>query len=197
MNKKLLFLGGAIIAALLGIFILVFFQPQKLFLDDVVEEERPPSIEISLPDMMGPKDPFEASPTTTAATPSQEQPEASESTTTTQPKPQTLKGAFGSLEHPTSGYAEVIPVSTTERILRLEDFKTDNGPDLFVYLTNAPANGSQPFNQDFVNLGRLKGNVGGQNYTIPEDVDLTKYSTVVIWCERFTSAFGAAKMAPQ
>jgi len=46
-----------------------------------------------------------------------------------------------------------------------------------------------------VNLGRLKGNQGDQNYPLPADVDLGRFASVVIWCDRFDSAFGAADLA--
>ena len=51
------------------------------------------------------------------------------------------------------------------------------------------------FDDDIVDLGRLKGNIGSQNYELPSDIDLSHYSTVVIWCNRFDSAFGAADLA--
>ncbi|MGH9972454.1 MAG: DM13 domain-containing protein [Nitrososphaeraceae archaeon] len=38
---------------------------------------------------------------------------------------------------------------------------------------------------DSVNVGRLKGNIGHQNYEIPQDVDLYKYNMVLIWAEHF------------
>jgi hypothetical protein len=40
----------------------------------------------------------------------------------------------------------------------------------------------------------LKSNVGNQQYEIPDDVDLDKYSTVVIWCRAFSVEFGAAQL---
>jgi hypothetical protein len=41
-------------------------------------------------------------------------------------------------------------------------------------------------------LGRLKGNIGSQNYEVPAGTNLARYGTVVIWCDRFDAAFGAA-----
>ena len=65
-----------------------------------------------------------------------------------------------------------------------------------MYLTaNLPDGEEGAFDDDFIDLGDLQGNVGDQNYEIPNDVDLTWYSTVVIWCVRFDSAFGAAALA--
>ena len=48
--------------------------------------------------------------------------------------------------------------------------------------------------EDFISLGVLKGSVGAQNYEIPADVDLSLYSTVVIWCRQFNVPFGATDL---
>lgn len=108
-----------------------------------------------------------------------------------------VEGQFVDRSHPGSGTAKVITDGSDQRFLRFEDFETDNGPDLFVYLTTAAADApADDFGADgqFVNLGRLKGNVGPQNYEIPVDVDLTAFDTVVVWCDRFSAAFTAADL---
>jgi hypothetical protein len=71
----------------------------------------------------------------------------------------------------------------------LENLKATNGPDLYVYLS-ADKDAS-----DIVNLGRLKGNIGNQNYEIPAGTDLSKYNTVLIWCKAFSTLFGSAKLS--
>lgn len=108
-----------------------------------------------------------------------------------------IEGSFIDRSHPGSGLAKVLNDGTEQRFLRFEEFETDNGPDLFVYLTRADAAAdAAAFGVDgeFVNLGRLKGNVGEQNYEIPSDVDLSEFSTVVVWCRRFSVAFTAADL---
>jgi hypothetical protein len=50
---------------------------------------------------------------------------------------------------------------------------------------------------DIVNLGRLKGNIGNQNYEIPTGTDLSKYSTVLIWRKAFSTLFGSTKLSNQ
>ena len=86
----------------------------------------------------------------------------------------------------------------TRTFLRFEDdFAIDNGPDLNVYLVRGvDADGpAGAFDDDFIDLGDLKGNIGAQNYELPEGVDITEYDTVVIWCVRFGVAFNAANLA--
>lgn len=108
--------------------------------------------------------------------------------------------ATGSFEsrnrYTTTGAATAYELPDGTRTLRLEDFETTNGPDLYVYLTVSDASASDAeLDTDFVDLGDLRGNVGNQNYPIPDDVDLDRYDTVVIWCLRFTSSFGVADLA--
>jgi len=105
------------------------------------------------------------------------------------------RGTFVDRSHPTSGTALIVSDGGDRRVLRLEGFETDNGPDLFVYLSaTTPDAPEGTFDDDFVDLGRLKGNVGDQNYEIPADVDLDRYATVAIWCRRFSVVFGAAAL---
>jgi Electron transfer DM13 len=126
-----------------------------------------------------------AAPTTTVA-----------ATTTVAPAttvPQPVTGEFRGLAHDTSGTARVVTLEGGKRILRIEDLDTDNGPDLVVYLSPQPADGNG-FGNGAVNLGKLKGNKGSQNYELPADVDPASFGSVVIWCKRFSVAFGAAPL---
>jgi hypothetical protein len=93
--------------------------------------------------------------------------------------------------HNAEGMARVIPLDDGSMILRLENFKATNGPDLYVYLSTDDST------SDFMNLGRLKGNIGNQNYNIPEGIDFSKYDAVLIWCRAFNVLFGSAELRPQ
>lgn len=109
-----------------------------------------------------------------------------------------VEGNFINRTHPGAGTAVVLTdQGETQRFLRLEDnFETDNGPDLNVYLVagvNAESDSGE-FDDDVIDLGDLKGNIGAQNYELPADVDLSVYNTVVIWCVRFGVAFTAADL---
>lgn len=72
------------------------------------------------------------------------------------------------------------------------------GPDVHVILIAAKdAKDDDNFlksNVERVELGSLKGNEGDQNYDIPKGTDLSKFRTVVIYCERFNAIFGAAPL---
>ena len=92
--------------------------------------------------------------------------------------------------HNAEGEAKVIPIQNQDsNILRLENLRVTNGPDLYVYLaTDKTAS-------DFVNVGKLKANNGNQNYNISAGTDLTKYDTVLIWCRPFSVLFGSAELS--
>ncbi len=104
-------------------------------------------------------------------------------------------GTFRPLAHTVSGTASFVRAGD-DVSLRFEDFEVENGPDLFVYLSAGdPGGPGRALADDFVDLGRLKGNVGNQNYAVPADTDLERYDTAVVWCRRFTVAFAAAEIA--
>jgi len=99
--------------------------------------------------------------------------------------------------HPTRGQATIYESIGGKRYLRLTDFTTSNGPDVHVVLARAedPAVEQKIVkgNLDYVELGKLKGNQGDQNYEVPVAVDLQKYNAVVIYCVRFSAVFGVAR----
>ncbi len=94
--------------------------------------------------------------------------------------------------HNAEGTAKIVPLQLVDSsILRLENLKVTNGPDLYVYLSTDQSA------SDFVNLGKLKANNGNQNYEIPTGTDLSKYDTVLIWCKAFSVLFGSVELKPQ
>jgi hypothetical protein len=129
---------------------------------------------------------------------SEEFPEAPRSVAAGSQTPQhLLSGHFKGYAHPTDGTASIYRVDS-KRILRLTNFRTSNGPDVHVYLIAAPdaKDDATVKNVAFVDLGILKGNIGDQNYDVPDALDLEKYRAVTIWCKRFSVNFGTAPLAP-
>ena len=98
-------------------------------------------------------------------------------------------GGFSSLNgYTVNGEALVLNNGTEQRFLQLQNFASDNGPDLKVYLRAASG--------EFISLGDLRGNIGDQSYEIPVEVDLGVFTNVEIWCERFSAGFGVATLTP-
>jgi len=108
-------------------------------------------------------------------------------TTTTIPREQAFSGIFrgvGDGFHNAEGNVSVVSLTDGSKILRLENFKSTNGPNVHVYLS------TDKHATDFVDLGKLKANNGNQNYNIPVGTDITKHNIVLIWCKDFSVLFG-------
>lgn len=107
-------------------------------------------------------------------------------------------GSFHGKVHKTSGRATVYQDADGKLVLRFTNFKTSNGPDVHVILIAAKdADDDANFlknNTERLELGKLKGNEGDQNYEIPAGTDLGKFQTVSVYCERFNANFGAAPL---
>ena len=107
-------------------------------------------------------------------------------------------GKFHGKVHATRGRATLYQEADGKLLLRLTNFKTSNGPDVHVILVaTTDAMDDANFlkdNTEKLELGKLKGNEGDQNYEIPAGTDLTKFRTVSIYCERFNANFGAAPL---
>ena len=100
-----------------------------------------------------------------------------------------------SREHETVGTARVVRLPDGQTVVRLEGFETWNGPALHVYLSQNPAAGEEgAFDEQFVDPGVLRGNVGDQNYPVPAGVDGAGRVSVVVWCDRSDAAFGATDL---
>ncbi|MFW5439969.1 MAG: DM13 domain-containing protein [Methylophilaceae bacterium] len=113
--------------------------------------------------------------------------------------PELLKqGTFKDADaiHKGSGNALLYKLADGSHLLRLEDFKVTNGPDLMVYLVkNADITEAAKVTEGYLNLGDLKGNIGNQNYVIPAGTDISEYNSAVIWCELFGVLFSPATLA--
>ncbi len=109
-----------------------------------------------------------------------------------------LSGQFHSVSHETKGTASVHELGAGRRVLRLTEFATSNGPDVRVYLVAAAdaSDNETVTKAGFVELGKLKGTEGDQNYEIPADLDLGRYRAVTIWCRRFGVNFATAPLTP-
>ena len=106
------------------------------------------------------------------------------------------KGEFHKADKAGSGTVTLYQLADGKRVLRLTDFSVDNGPDLHVRLIAADdaKDTASVAKADHVELGKLKGNKGNQNYDLPENEDLSKYKVVSIWCNRFSVNFAAAPL---
>ncbi|MCP4302642.1 MAG: DM13 domain-containing protein [Gammaproteobacteria bacterium] len=98
--------------------------------------------------------------------------------------------------HKGSGHATVYALSDGKHVVRFEDFRATNGPALVVYLAKhpSPTQARHVTDGGFLSLGKLKGNVGNQNYAVPPETNIAEYQSVVIWCELFGVLFSPAAL---
>ena len=179
-------LAAALALVALGAAGIYWFGPQYLFIDRRVNEA-PPGAGIGT-------QPADASPGGAGASGGGDETAGG----TASGAVRLAAGEFRGLEHDSSGGALVIELPDGSRFLRLEDLNTSNGPDLRVYLSDAPAQDDSHVYDDgaFVDLGALKGNIGSSNYEIPASVDLSTFRSAVVWCRRFSVGFAVAPLDP-
>ncbi|MFJ6028800.1 DM13 domain-containing protein [Pseudarthrobacter sp. NPDC092424] len=176
MRRRVVILAAvlaAVIAVAAGLYL---FQPWRIFTSSTVVEDVPA---VATPAAKS------AAPSAPIATPA---------------VPRELAtGRLISHEHASSGTVKVLQLPDGSRILRLEGLDTSDGPDLRVWLSDAPVvegvAGWYVFDDGaYLDLGALKANKGNQNYPIPAGAVLDDYSSVSIWCARFAVSFAAAEL---
>ena len=90
-------------------------------------------------------------------------------------------------------------VTVYQDLVHLEaDFEVGPGPKFHVYLV--PEKNVTPSTAVaktmYVDLGRLKAFKGSQNHPVPPGVDVSRYGSVVIWCEHFGVLISPAELKP-
>ena len=108
-----------------------------------------------------------------------------------------VSGDFIQLDalHWGAGKATIYQWADARRTLQLTDFTAARGGDMRLYLSRDP----QPLDKlqigaDYLDLGRLKGNIGDQSYLLPDGHDLTVYRSAVVYCRQFEAVITVATL---
>ena len=108
-----------------------------------------------------------------------------------------LSGEFIQINalHWGAGTATIYQWAEGQRTLQLTDFTAARGGDMRLYLSRDP----QPLETlqiglDFLDLGRLKGNIGDQSYLLPAGHDLSIYKSAVVYCRQFDEVITVATL---
>lgn len=97
--------------------------------------------------------------------------------------------------HYGAGRATIYELADSTRILRFSNFTSARGGDVRVYLARDPQPRSAlQLGDDFLDLGRLKGNVGDQSYFLPANRDLSSYNSAVVFCRQFNVSITVATL---
>lgn len=94
--------------------------------------------------------------------------------------------------HDAKGQAMLVEVEGGGQVLTFDEFETDQGPDLRVYLVK----GDDVSGGNFIDLGKLKAEKGRFQYELDEQVDPGEYTHVFVWCRAFSVGFGRAELSP-
>lgn len=102
------------------------------------------------------------------------------------------QGSFQGFDSVHYGSGDVVAIETGEgwTIRFEENFNVANGPDLYVGFgkDGKYIKGSE--------IGKLKGNIGSQNYEVPSNLNIADYNEVWVWCRAFSVGFAKAKLNP-
>ena len=99
-------------------------------------------------------------------------------------------GDFKPRFHGVAGQAILIETNS-QKILRFENFETDNGPNLHIYLA------SDLSSDDVIDLGEIRATKGNVNYEVDASVDTSRYNKVLVWCVPFGILFNYAELIAQ
>lgn len=189
-------LGLILVLVAIPVVGLAWWLGSPLFLDRTVDEEFPRTANATIPDSMTQGEVEEAMASIAAGTDG-----------VTEPMPDgtdpevIYRGQFEDADrvHRGRGTATIYRLSDGSHLLRFEDFRVTNGPDLRVLLTGhaGPNSRADLEATGYVELGRLKGNVGDQNYVIPADLVIDDQRSVVIYCRPFHVVFSVARLAKE
>ena len=184
-------LGVALVLAV-PVLWLAWWLGSPLFIDKVADEDFPLTANATIPDNV-----TRAEAETTMETAAKLDSPMEEPMTTGMSSAEAvslISGDFRDADrfHRGSGRATVYRLEDNSHVLRLEDLNVTNGPDLHVLLMVDPEGGDK--SQGYLDLGKLKGNIGNQNYPIPDDADVSRYHAVMIYCQPFHVVFSTAPL---
>lgn len=97
------------------------------------------------------------------------------------------EGTLSGVGHTVSGTVKIYD-DGGKKVIVLDPFMSQNGPDLKVYLSTDQNAGQ------YINLGPLKSTTGKQSYDVTGMPDLDQYKFVLVWCQEFSVLFGKAEM---
>ncbi|CAN5522652.1 DM13 domain-containing protein [soil metagenome] len=97
------------------------------------------------------------------------------------------QGTLTGVGHSVSGTAKIYN-DVGKKILVLDPFSAQNGPDLKIYLST-DQNATK-----YINLGPLMATSGKQTYDVAATTDLDQYKYVLVWCQQFSVLFGKSEL---
>ena len=95
-----------------------------------------------------------------------------------------FKGASG---HASSGQVQIVQEGGTTKVVFAKNFKLDGAPDPKI------AFGKDGYIRGTI-FSKLNKNNGAQEYTLPAGTDISKFTQIWLWCEKFDVPLGVANL---
>ncbi len=112
-------------------------------------------------------------------------------------------GTFQRGEAPGAGSVTIVKHGDQTVLHLSEDFASDpKAPDLYVVVGNRanPIEGKpHPYplvDDEYQTVDVLKSVAGAQSYQLPDDIELSEDSSVIIWCKQFNATMHYAPLQP-
>ena len=108
-----------------------------------------------------------------------------------------LTGSLYRIDQVGTGTLNLYRAGDGRYLLRLQDFFVTANIDLELRLSplEAPRSTEQYMNAPSVWVAPLDVTAGSLNFTLPADVDPTRYRSIVVWCPIIDSAYAAATLS--
>ena len=105
-------------------------------------------------------------------------------------------GTFYGIDQQGQGSVRIYHLADGSYALRLESFYVTPNTDFIIRLSVLQHPGSTPefISNQYANVAPLPITAGSFNFAIPSGVDPHAYHSVVIWCDRLTSAYAGATL---
>lgn len=194
-RKRLTRIGmGVVIVGAIPAIWLAWYLGSPLFIDNVTNEEFPLTANATIPENVS-----RPEAESTMETAAELESPMDEEMTSEMDATETISLVSGSFRdedrlHKGSGQATIYQLEDASYVLRLEDLNVTNGPDLHVLLMTDPEGRDK--SQGYLDLGKLKGNIGNQNYPISlgAEAEISTYNAVMIYCQPFHVVFSTAPL---
>ncbi|MEM8954957.1 MAG: DM13 domain-containing protein [Verrucomicrobiota bacterium] len=105
-------------------------------------------------------------------------------------------GTWTSKAYEASGSWSIVEEGGKQYVVLSSDFSTKSAPDLKLFLSPTglgEVNGKNATSGSVL-VAKLKSNKGSQKYEIPAGVDLSRYKTILIHCEKFSKLWSGAAL---
>jgi hypothetical protein len=181
--------AGVFLAVLLAVTAPVgWYLGSPIFIRTTLVEAEPVAAPLATPQPTAPATPTRGPVASPGATPPAT-PSETPGPTPFEPSTMTTGEFSGTDEfHFGNGTASIVEVAPGRYHLRLDDFSVRNGPDLFVLLSPS----AEGYDEDSLELGRLKATDGSFGYDLPAGVDPGEFRSALIWCKQFSHLFAVA-----